>query len=91
MNTQYTVWTASELKTGEVAVSGSVVGPFLSIGQSGSAATPQGNVKVVVIGTGVIDPNLVPHNRQGILVKMLEGNAAALTGLTLDFGEQDAC
>ena len=89
MKTQYTIWTASELKTGEVAIAGSVVGPFLAIGQEGAATTPQGKVRVVVIGIGVIDPNLVPPNRQGILVKMLEGKATSLQGLTLDFQGQN--
>jgi len=90
MKTQYTVWTANELKTGEVAVSGSVVGPFLSVGQEGEAAIPEGKVKVVVIGTGVVDPNLVPPDRQGILVKILEGKATSLNGLTLSFPGQNA-
>jgi hypothetical protein len=86
MNTKYTVWTASELKTGEIALSGSVNGPFLSIGQEGETVTPQGLVKVVVIGTGVVDPNLVPADRQGLLVKVLEGSATSLQqGLILDF------
>ena len=86
MNTQYTVWTASELKTGEIAVSGSVNGPFLSIGQEGQAVTPQGLVKVLVVGTGVVDRNLVPAERQGLLVKVLEGKATSLQqGLILDF------
>lgn len=89
MNTKYTVWTASELKTGEVAVSGSVLGPFLSIGQEGSAVTSLGNVKVAVVGTGVVDRNLVPRDRQGILIKILEGNATFLCGATLDFSEKE--
>jgi hypothetical protein len=88
MITQYTVWTASELKTGEVAVSGSAVGPLLDIGQVGVAATPEGSVKVVVVGTGVIDPNLVPPHRQGMLVRMLAGRATSLQGATLDFQGQ---
>jgi hypothetical protein len=82
---KYTVWTVYELRTGEVAVSGSVVGPFVSIGQEGVAATPAGNVKIVVMGVGVSDPNLGPPGRQGILVKILEGRAAFLNGVTLDF------
>ena len=45
MNTQYTVWTASELKTGEVAVSSVAVGPFLAIGQSGRCGYPRGKCK----------------------------------------------
>jgi hypothetical protein len=85
MSTKYTVWTASELKNGEVALSGAVVGPLLSKGKEGSALTSGGDVKVLIIGTGVVDPNLVPPERQGILVKILEGNATFLEGATIEF------
>ena len=88
MHSKYTVWTVWELKTGEVALSGLVIGPLLSMGQEGSAGTSSGNIKVVIVGTGVSDRNLGPPDRQGILVKMLEGRATFLNGAILDFGEE---
>ncbi len=89
MHSEYTVWTASELKTGEVAVSGLVVGPRLSMGQEGSSASLTGNIKVVIVGIGVSDPNLGQPDRQGILVNILEGRAAWLEGSTLEFKGQN--
>jgi hypothetical protein len=88
MHSKYTVWTVWELKTEEVALSGSVSGPLLSMGQEGSAVTSSGNIKVVIVGTGVSDRNLGPPDRQGILVKVLEGRATLLNGAILDFGEK---
>ena len=87
MNSKYTVWTVWELKIGEVVLSGSVIGPRLSIGQRGSAVTSSGIIEVVIAGTGVSDPNLGPPDRQGILVKMLKGEPASMSGATLEFGE----
>ena len=87
MNSKFTVWTAFELKTGEVAASGSVAGPLLLAGQEGSAVTPLGNIKVVIVGVGVSDRNLAPPDRQGILVKILEGKAAFLNGAIVEFAE----
>lgn len=89
MHSEYAVWTASELQTGEVAISGLVVGPRLSIGQEGSSASLTGNIKVVIVGIGVSDPNLGQSDRQGILVKILEGKVAWLEGRTLEFEGQN--
>ncbi len=67
MKTRYTVSEAGELKNETVMVSGFVEGPFLSVGQEGAAETESGPLKVAVIGIGVMDPNIAPRGRQGIL------------------------
>ncbi len=85
MSSKYTVWTAWELKTGEVAVSGSVIGPLLMVGWKGSAETPYGPVEVVIVGIGVSDRTIGPPDRQGILVRMLRGEPAHLNGVTIEF------
>jgi hypothetical protein len=85
--THYRVNEAAKLGNGAIMVSGTVIhGPILTIGQEGSAMVGSDKIRVVVAGTGVIDPNLNPPGRQGILVNMLEGDATLLKGLTLVFG-----
>jgi len=84
--TQYRVSEVARLRNGDIAISGLVVdGPLLTIGQKGSAMVGRDKIRVVVTGTGVIDPNLNPLGRQGILVNMLEGDEALLKGITLIF------
>lgn len=86
MKTQFTIATARELPDGSVMVSGSVEGPFLStVGQHGYASIAGGNVEVVIAGIGVVDPNFLTKERQGILIKMVEGTANLLVGITLEF------
>ncbi len=58
MKTRYTVNEAGELNNRTVMVSGVAEGPLLSVGQEGIAQTADGIVRVTVIGTGVIDPNV---------------------------------
>jgi hypothetical protein len=88
MNTQYKINEASLLANGLIMVSGTVVaGPQLVVGQEGGTTTSGHRVRVVVVGTGVMDPNLAPPDRQGTLVKLLEGDVGELKELTLEFGE----
>ncbi len=88
MKTQYTINGASLLSNGSIMVSGSVIaGPRLAVGQEGTMASTEQRVRVVVLGIGVMDPNLAPADRQGILVKLLEGDIEKLKGLTLEFSE----
>src|SRR5262245_21165178 len=90
MYSQFSVSTALELETGEVAVPGSVKGPLLMSGWTGSARTSAGIVEVLVVGVGVSDRTIGPPDRQGILVKMLRGEPAYLNGATLEFkSDQD--
>ena len=74
-------------------ISGSVQGPLFSLanrGQQGCAATSEGKVKVLLTGVAITDPALASRERQGILIKVLEGNAGLLIeGVTLDFGEHN--
>lgn len=86
MITEYRVNEAAELRNGEIMVSGVIVdGPRLAVGQQGTAKTSAGILKVLVIGVGVVDPNLNPPGRQGILVRVLEGDGASLKGVVLFF------
>jgi hypothetical protein len=85
MASKYTVWTVYEIRTGEVAISGSVAGPLLSIGQRGSAVTSSGCIVVEIVGIGVSDRTLGPPDRQGILVKILKGDPASLKDVTIEF------
>ena len=87
MSSKYTVWTAWRLETGEVAVSGSVAGPPLMVGWTGSAQTSHGPVELVIVSVGVSDRTIGPPDRQGILVRMLRGEAAHLTGATIQFSD----
>ena len=87
MKTLFTVKTATELPDESIMVSGSVEGPFLTrVGQSGYMLG--GNVKVLITGIGVVDPTFLTAERQGILIKVLEGNVGALKGVTLVFDEE---
>jgi len=91
MKTRFTIKTANGLPDGSFMVSGSVEGPFLTLtdkGRQGTAATTAGNIKVELTGIGVINPNFLTKERQGILLKILEGNGILVEGVTLDFGEQ---
>jgi hypothetical protein len=86
--THYRVNEAAKLGNEAIMISGSVVdGPLLTVGQEGSAVVGGDKIRVVVTGTGVIDPNLNPPGRQGILVAMLEGDEASLKGITLLFSQ----
>ena len=91
MKTLFTVKTAWELSDGSVALSGSIEGPFLStVGQHGCASIGGGKITVMITGIGVIDPNLLTKERQGILVKLSEGTANGLVGAKLEFDELDS-
>jgi hypothetical protein len=79
------VWTSRKLGTGEVAVSGSVMGPLLAVGRKGSATTSRGYIEVVIVGIGVSDRTLSAPDRQGLLLKMLKGEPAHLSGATIEF------
>jgi hypothetical protein len=84
--THYRINEVAKLGNGAIMISGLVVdGAVLTIGQKGSAVVGEHKISVLVTGTGVIDPNLNPPGRQGILVKMLEGDEALLKGLTILF------
>jgi hypothetical protein len=85
MSSKFAVWTAIKLKTGEVAISGSVSGPRLTVGRNGVAQTPGGNIEVVIVGIGVSDPTIGPPDRQGILVRMQRGEADDFGGATIEF------
>jgi hypothetical protein len=92
MTTQYKINEATVLPNGSIMISGSVIsGPRLVTGQEGTAASSKHNIRVVVVGTGVMDPNIAPRDRQGILVNLLEGNVELLTeslkGLVFVFRE----
>ena len=90
MKTQFRVNEASMLSNGSIMISGSIIaGPRLVIGQEGAMTTTHGSMKVIVVGTGVMDPNLAPSDRQGILVKLVEGDVKKLKGVALEFGEYD--
>jgi hypothetical protein len=84
MNSKYTVWTAFRLKTGDVAVSGSIDGPELMIGWRGSAQTSHGPIEVIVVGVGVSHRPSEP-DRLGILVRMVRGEAEHMIGATIEF------
>jgi hypothetical protein len=86
MKTLFTVKTLMELPNGLAAISGSVEGEFLSrIGSQGRATTPGGNLRVEILGIGVVDPSFLTKERQGILIKIVEGNVGLLAGATLHF------
>ena len=88
MKTQYRINEATLLTNGSIMISGCVIaGPRLVVGQEGTTATSEYRIRVVVVGTGVMDPNLAPSGRQGILVKLLEGDIGKLKELTLAFSE----
>jgi hypothetical protein len=84
--TQYRINEASLLSNGSMMVSGSVIaGPRLTVGQEGTIETSEFRVRLVVVGIGVMDPNLTPPERQGILARLLEGDVGKLKGLTIVF------
>lgn len=87
MSSKYTVWTALKLATGEVAVSGSVSGPLLMVGWKGVCRTPCGDIEVVIVGIGVSDRTVGPPDRQGLLIRMLRGEADHLSGAMIEFSE----
>ena len=65
-----------------------VAGPRIEVGQRGESNSGEKHVIVEVIGSGVVDPNLDATGRQGLLLKLIEGDTASLRGLTLYFSEQ---
>jgi hypothetical protein len=89
MITHYKVNEAAMLSNGSVMISGSIIaGPRLAIGQEGTTITSEQSIRVLVVGTGVVNPNLTPPDRQGIVAKLLQGDVESLKRLTLAFGER---
>jgi hypothetical protein len=84
MKTRYKVNTAGELKNGTVMLSGIVDGPLLEVGQKATIWLGNDAVSIDVVGVGVVDPNL-GKDRQGILVKMLNGTGSQLKNVTISF------
>jgi hypothetical protein len=91
MSTQLVVDELMPLPDGTFMVRGTrIEGPRIEKGQRGKSTNGGVNFAVEVVGTGVIDPNLDATGRQGLLLKLAEGNAVGLRGLTLVFAPLDA-
>ena len=89
MNTCFAVSEASALPDGTLMVRGTVVeGPRLIVGQRGEAELPHGCIKAEVIGVGVVDRNLDVTGRQGLLLRIWEGDPRCLKGLILQFASE---
>jgi hypothetical protein len=88
LKTLYVVSEAGRLGNGAVMVSGTITeGPRLAVGQRGFWQQSPTEINVEVIGIGVVDPNLEPKGRQGLLLRV-EGEIEKLKSATLCFGEK---
>jgi hypothetical protein len=86
MRTHLVVDEVTPLPDGTFMVRGTrTEGPCLKVGQRGESASDGGCLSVEVVGTGVVNPNLDSTGRQGLLLKLTEGDVASLRGLTLIF------
>ena len=85
MNTRLTVNESTLLPDGSLMVRCTVVeGPRVVVGQLGRSTSADLRINVEVIGVGVVNPNL-DRSRQGLLVKITEGEPSSINGITLDF------
>ena len=85
MTTQFIVGSVEPLPNGQVMLSGTYGEAPLAKGMRGHAAASSGDVQVEVVGIGIVNPDLVDDNRQGVLVTLLRGDAQGLEGMTLRF------
>lgn len=86
MNTLATVNEVMLLPDGSAAIRVTITkGPQVEIGQVGQSTLGAPKVTARVIGVGAVDPNLDSAGRQGLLVRVVEGDASSLKGATLGF------
>lgn len=86
MNTQLIVDELMAVPDGTFMVRGTrIEGPCIEKGQRGKSTNSGVRLSVEVIETGIVDPNLDATGRQGLLIKLVEGEAADLRGRTLFF------
>ncbi len=85
MRTQFEIHSTLKLPDGTIVLTGSFDGPRLARGQRGLAATPSGDVRVEIIGSGGLDRDLIKPNMDSVLVRVLEGDHESLKGATLNF------
>lgn len=86
MSTRLAINAVMPLPDGTFMVRGTVVeGQPVVIGQQGHSTSLYALLNVVVVGVGVVDPNLDSTGRQGVLIKVTDGDASCLKGITLDF------
>jgi hypothetical protein len=85
MTTSFTILSVCSLRNGQLLVAGAYTGEPLKEGQRGRTSTPFGEIELEIVGTAIVDPNLVAPNRQGVLAKLLKGDEQSLKGATLEF------
>ncbi|WP_050029600.1 hypothetical protein [Verrucomicrobium sp. BvORR034] len=91
MNTHYIADEVAALLDRTAMVRGTLIeGPRLVIGQRGESRHYHKPFVTEVVGIGIVDPSLDSNGRQGVLLRVIEGDVEALGGVTLCFAASDS-
>jgi hypothetical protein len=85
MKTQFTIKETCVVSNDKVALTGLATGPLLSSGQRGHVSTTRGEVEVVIVSVGHVDPAPADSNAQLLQIRVLTGDPVWLKEATLNF------